>query len=550
MRIRTRLHALIGASIALALVSAALVFAAGRREDEASDAQARAQTTEHEAAGLLALTQEYARDADPRVAQQWRARHLAIAAAIEDDGQHAMAPGAALAELRSLARTLPALFARLETLPADTQGFEQRRKEALLDELLADTQAMSDDAYQWFQDSVAVRRAAQREFRWVALAAPCVMVLLLVAGAAVVRRRVLRPVGRLDQAAAAIRRGDLSFRIGSAALDELGDLAREFDAMTTALVEAGRRRDRSEQRLRDITDNLPVMITCIDSEERYTFVNRTGLEWLGRGGDMIGRKVHECVGTTVYETRRPHFARALAGETVHFEVDGLDDRRERSLQCVYLPDRRPDGTVAGVYGLAMDVSALKKVERQLSLLVRSDPLTGLANRYQFNEQLPLALARARRAGTGIALMYLDVDHFKAINDAWGHAAGDLVLQEFAQRLLHSVRATDTVVRLGGDEFVVILEGLHSDDEPQFVARKIIANVARPLEVDGHSVPLGTSIGVAFCRRVGEAETGEAYAQRLLLRADEGLYAAKDGGRRTFRLLVEPSAQATVEQAPA
>ncbi|HEX4508602.1 MAG TPA: diguanylate cyclase [Burkholderiaceae bacterium] len=555
MRIRSRLHSVIIASIALAAVTAALVFAAARREDEASDCQSRAQTTEHEAATLLALTQQYTRYADPRVARQWRLRHQAIVAVINEEELPSIPAGPALVELRTLTQTLPSLFARLENMPADTQGLDLHRKEPLLDELLADTQAMSDDAYQWYQESLAIRHAAQREFRWVALGAPCLIMGLLLAGAAVVHRRVLLPLRRLDQAAAAIRRGDLTFRIGSNAQDELGDLAREFDAMTTTLVEAGLRRDRSEQRLRDITDNLPVLITYLDSEERYAFVNRTGREWLGLRGEVVGHKVGDCLAAPEYAARQANIGRALRGETVHFEtvhveLDANGDAQERSLQYVYLPDRRPDGTVDGLYGLATDISAMKKIERRLSLLVRSDALTGLANRYQFNEQMPQALARARRASTGIALMYLDIDRFKAINDTLGHAAGDAVLQEFAQRLSQSVRVTDSVVRLGGDEFAVILEGLHNDEEPQFVARKIIANVTRPLEIAGRSMPLSTSIGVAFCRHVGDVETGEAHAQRLLLQADEALYAAKNGGRNTFRLLVDGNQPAPFESTPA
>src|ERR1700745_3464884 len=126
MRIRSQLLAFVSASVCMGVLAAAIVFAAGRREDAASDAQARAQVTEHEVAGLLALTQEYARYAEPRAAEQWHLRHAAIAAALADDH-----PGgnAALAELRDVTTTLPALFSRLEELPAGDDGFTLRRKE-------------------------------------------------------------------------------------------------------------------------------------------------------------------------------------------------------------------------------------------------------------------------------------------------------------------------------------------------------------------------------------------------------------------------------------
>src|SRR6201991_3794651 len=134
MRIRSQLLAFVTASVCTGVLAAAIVFAAGHREDGASDAQSRAQVAEHEVAGLLALTQEYARYAEPRAAEQWHLRHAAIAAALEGDTR--ALPGAALVELRNVTRALPALFTRLEELPADNDPFTQRRKEALLDQLL------------------------------------------------------------------------------------------------------------------------------------------------------------------------------------------------------------------------------------------------------------------------------------------------------------------------------------------------------------------------------------------------------------------------------
>ena len=138
--------------------------------------------------------------------------------------------------------------------------------------------------------------------------------------------------------------------------------------------------------------------------------------------------------------------------------------------------------------------------------------------------------------SGLALMYLDIDHFKGINDSLGHAAGDEVLKAFAQRLQQSVRTTDTVARLGGDEFVIILEGVNSDEEPQIVARKIVANVTHPLQVDGRTLTLTTSIGIAFRHEIESADA--ATAEAMIGRADAALYAAKKDGRNTWRVTVD------------
>src|SRR6195952_4328554 len=365
MRIRSQLLAFVTASVCTGILAAAIVFAAGRREDAAGDAQARAQTTEHEVAGLLALTQEYARYAEPRAAEQWRLRHAAIAAALADDREPSSNP--ALVELRDVTQALPALFARLEELPNAQDTFTVRRKEALLDQLLTNTQAMSDYAYQWFQDSVAQRRGAESEFKWIAFSVPCVMLLMLLASGAVVLRRVLLPMQRLDRAAAAIRRGDMSFRLNNTTQDEVGDLARGFDAMTAALVDSDQQRDRSEQQLRDTTDNLPALVGYIDPSHQYRFANEKYREWLGHDPfSMVGRHVAEVLGEGAWTDMKGHLDKALAGERVQWARRLRRDGVERHLLSEYIPDLGPDGAVRGVYTLSVDITERRAAELEIS----------------------------------------------------------------------------------------------------------------------------------------------------------------------------------------
>jgi diguanylate cyclase (GGDEF)-like protein/PAS domain S-box-containing protein len=273
-----------------------------------------------------------------------------------------------------------------------------------------------------------------------------------------------------------------------------GGTQRGFYLMTfdvTALKEAEDRRARVEGQLRAITDNLPVAITYMDAQQRYRFVNRTGLDWLERSPDQVlGSRVSEVLKPDAYERRRENLERALGGERVTFEVDATVRGAQRCLHYVYVPDIEADG---------------------------------------------LALSRARRAGSGLGLMYLDIDRFKSINDSLGHATGDEVLKAFARRLQQSVRMTDTVARLGGDEFVIILEGLHVEEEAHIVARKIIANVAAPLQLEsGRMMQLTTSIGVALRKHVTAHDPPSVDA--LIARADEALYQSKEAGRNTYRVL--------------
>jgi diguanylate cyclase (GGDEF)-like protein/PAS domain S-box-containing protein len=296
-------------------------------------------------------------------------------------------------------------------------------------------------------------------------------------------------------------------------------------------------RTRSERLLRNITDNLPVLISYIDSEQRVRFANETYRGWLGADpAKLIGMHVRDVVGEVLYEPRRVYVERALAGERVDFENEALALGILRTTHTSYIPDLDPDGAVRGIYTLSSDVTALKQVEKQLKALARVDSLTGLANRLQFNERLPESLARAARSRRLLAVMFLDIDRFKSINDSLGHAAGDDVLKEFAHRLLQCVRSTDTVARLAGDEFVIILEGLNQDDEALAVAAKIISAVNLPMHTDAGRVDVSTSIGIAF----HHASAKTPPAADLLSTADAALYAAKDAGRNTFRVAYPPS----------
>jgi diguanylate cyclase (GGDEF)-like protein/PAS domain S-box-containing protein len=309
-----------------------------------------------------------------------------------------------------------------------------------------------------------------------------------------------------------------------------GFYAMSFDV--TALRRAQVQQERSESQLRAIADNLPVMISYIDREGRLRFVNRTFEQWTGIPIDKaLNRPMAEVIGPELYEQRAGPLSQALRGQRVEFEVSSEALGRHRVLNTLYIPDMATVGDVLGVYTLTTDVTAIRESERKLAELALNDPLTGLANRRCFEDMLNETLGQARRSGHGLALMFLDVDNFKSINDTHGHAAGDAVLIEFAKRLLGSVRATDSVARLAGDEFVVILSSVRSSDEARRVAEKVLGNIRKPMQLRNLRLDVTTSIGVAYLSASSLTTPSEALAM-----ADEALYAAKMNGRDTLHVV--------------
>ncbi|GAA4034122.1 sensor domain-containing protein [Actimicrobium antarcticum] len=289
------------------------------------------------------------------------------------------------------------------------------------------------------------------------------------------------------------------------------------------------RQQASDHLLRSVTDSLPALVSFIDADERFQFNNQPYEQWFGRPLSRIrGHHVVELMTPDEAARHKIHFEKARQGHIARFEFESRQDDIIHYYQAAYLPQVDQNQQFSGVCSMINDITNLKVVENKLRILARHDTLTGLPNRNQFDEKLAEAMARSRRSGQAMALMFLDIDHFKSINDTLGHHSGDEVLREFSRRLLRSVRSTDTVSRLAGDEFVIILEGLHLPDESAMVAAKIIAAMAADFDILGVARKVSTSIGIAI------GDDSESDGDALLRRADEALYDAKAAGRNTFR----------------
>ncbi len=447
--------------------------------------------------------------------------------------------------------------------------------------------------------------------------------------------------------------------------NEIGDLAADFNALMRERNEAATALRETAHRLEMITDNTPALISYVDAEQRYRYANATYREWFGMAPEEVqGRTMREVLGEA-YALLEPYIREALAGKAVSFDLPVVFGGRPRHTHARYVPDVLPDGSVAGFYVLASDVTPLKHTEQklreseqrlslalegsqlalfdwniatgevflserwavmrggkpaptrttfealersvhlddkpdlgrlirdalkgvtpyfraehrvmtndglwiwiqshgqvtardpdgqalrligtnaevterkradadlaesraQLERAAQYDSLTGLPNRNLLGDRLEQALARARRNAQLISIFYLDLDHFKEINDALGHAAGDALLKAFAERLNACVRETDTVARLGGDEFVVLLEDVREEGDARAIADKIIDAMRREFHVESKALRATTSFGIAFTR-------GETTGEELLKQADAALYKAKHAGRNKYHL---------------
>lgn len=219
-----------------------------------------------------------------------------------------------------------------------------------------------------------------------------------------------------------------------------------------------------------------------------------------------------------------HLFRPLttAAQQVRDMVDGKLSMRP-------LPVKRHDEVGDLTAGFNNLLAKLQEREAALARLAHHDPLTGLPNRTAFLERLEQAVALARRHHSQLALLFIDLDRFKPVNDSLGHDAGDQLLQEVALRLRSSVRQSDVVGRIGGDEFLVLLSDVDSRESVTRVAQKCIEAMAAPFRLGDSSVHIGASVGIALFPDHGASST------ELITRADAAMYDAKNEGRNTYRL---------------
>ncbi|MCU0271031.1 MAG: PAS domain S-box protein [Acidimicrobiales bacterium] len=292
---------------------------------------------------------------------------------------------------------------------------------------------------------------------------------------------------------------------------------------------------RDATRLLEIFEITADLVAIADPEGRITHVNAALRRHLGLAHDEqvstldVWAHFDETEGALLSEEVQPALIDVgiWSGELTLHTADG----QRLPVLAQFLTHRNPDGSVHFYSAVLRDISDRKALEARLEHEATHDPLTGLPNRTLLRDRLTMALARARRHRKDVAVLFLDLDHFKVVNDSRGHSFGDRLLQAIASRLRSALRPEDTVARFGGDEFVVLCEELSSLDEAITLGERIQGVLASQFDIDGIEVFLGASIGVAYHGLSARSESDPAPVPEGLLReADTAMYRAKELGR--------------------
>jgi diguanylate cyclase (GGDEF)-like protein/PAS domain S-box-containing protein len=317
-------------------------------------------------------------------------------------------------------------------------------------------------------------------------------------------------------------------------------------AVEGASLAADLHRRQSEARFRSLVAHSSDLITVLDAGGVVTYQSPSVERVLGyQVGEIEGTRFDRLLS----EADRPRLQRLIAG-------DGAGSGEAHTLECsltrrdgatllfeVQHTDLLGDEHVHGIVLNSRDVSERKEFEEQLQHQAFHDPVTNLANRALFSDRVEHALMRSQRGFPDIAVVFIDLDDFKTVNDSLGHAAGDQVLQEVARRLRIAVRPTDTVARFGGDEFAVLLETVNDSSEAADAAARILHALEIPYESDGKQVFPRASVGICLVNREDEAPE----AAELLRNADVAMYMAKRDSKGSYRVFEPAMHERVVER---
>ena len=382
------------------------------------------------------------------------------------------------------------------------------------------------------------QRLRQRMF-YTLIGAACLIGIVFLSGVFLARRYIVQPILRIGEAAKRISGGDFSSRLEIATRDELSTLAHTFNQMVVQTEQLLSALTLRRRRADDIIASLPAGLIVVNNTLKVRSVNRSFREMFGlkNGEDVSGRELGDLLPLPdICQQAQAVLASGMSLRGIDAELD------KKWLRLTITGIRLAEEEEALV--VVEDITELKAQAAHIEQLAFYDSLTGLPNRSLLQDRVQQVLTHSTRHKNHGAILFIDLDNFKALNDTRGHNIGDLLLIGVAKRLQDCVRSSDTVARMGGDEFIIVLEELNENTQPAIaqardIGEKVLASLNQPFNLHGFEYYCSASIGISLFR------DNEIGMDDLLKHADVAMYQSKISGRNTLRFF-DPDMQATLE----
>ncbi|OHC91301.1 MAG: hypothetical protein A3J87_02565 [Sideroxydans sp. RIFOXYB12_FULL_59_6] len=351
----------------------------------------------------------------------------------------------------------------------------------------------------------------------------------------VVIRSFTDPLNKLQHVMSAMQEdGDLSRRVDIKSRDEIGKMADAFNALASSLQASVEQVSKGQAQLKlaaEVFVSSAEAIVITDANNNIMQVNRAFTQITGYSAeDVIGKNPRILKsGEQGAEFYKEMWATLLATGSWQGEI--MDRRKSGEVYPKWLSIavvKNEQGVVTNYIALFTDITERRASFERIQQLAHFDALTDLPNRTLLNQHIEQSMLTAKRNCNKMALLFLDLDGFKGVNDTLGHHTGDMLLREVSRRLKHCIRETDMVSRLGGDEFVVVMSAINQPDDAKHVAQKIIESIRQPFAIDGYTVNVGTSIGISVYP--DDAEDSDTLKQC----ADAAMYGVKQSGKNNYR----------------
>ena len=364
----------------------------------------------------------------------------------------------------------------------------------------------------------------------------------------VIRRlasRLTRPITELSEVMARAEQGESNVRAHVRGPKDIVDMAKAFNSMIAALQDRESALTESRARYREVVDSVKEVIFQTDAAGEWVLLNATWQEITGiEIRHALGRPVSDYVIEDDRELVEIWHARLKHGEAADCRFVVRFKRKDGSvgwLEVAQNSRRGNNGEFLGTSGTLDDITDRKRAEERIQFLAYHDVLTELPNRVLVQDRFHQAIAYADRSNSKVALLFLDLDHFKTINDSLGHLIGDELIKEAAKRITECVREMDTVSRQGGDEFLIVLPGLPDAEAIAPILVKLMSRMIDPCVIEGNELVSSASIGITIY-----PDDGKDF-DSLLKKSDMAMYRAKESGRNAYRFFDDQMNVEAVEQ---